>query len=57
MRATFDYSPALRSELRIMRHRCAVVCSIPDSDLQTPIRELAGRNWGIWKAPISLRRK
>ncbi len=34
MRATFDYSPALRSELGIMRHRCAVVCPIPDSDLQ-----------------------
>jgi len=48
----FDYSLVFAIRYLALRHRSIVVCSIPDSDLQTPIRESDGRNWAFGSCPL-----
>ena len=48
----FDYSLVFAIRYLALRHRSIVVCSIPDSDLQTPIRESDGRNWALGSCPL-----
>jgi hypothetical protein len=43
----FGYSLAFAIKYLALRHRNIVVCSIPDSDFQTPIRESDGRNCAL----------